>query len=148
MGEAPLEGTVLALVILIGVLIRPQSAIGSLLASGPMRWLGERSYSIYLWNDLARIITLKALGYTLLGDIVWIVMFVVVAETSFRLVERPLRAKFARRSGVPRTPSARQPVRMRLQQLTHHLHLPAKPGADTSPAAVADTPDQLGQVRP
>jgi len=140
-------GTVLALVILIGVLIRPGSAIGSLLASGPMRWLGERSYSIYLWNDLARIVILKALGYTLLGDIVWIVLFVVVAETSFRFVERPLRAKFARRSGVPRTRSA-TPLRIRLPQLTHRRHLPAKPGADTSPAAVADPREQLGQVRP
>ena len=97
---------------------------------------------------LARIAILKALGYTVLGDIVWIAMFVVLAEASFRFVERPLRAKFARRSGVPRTPSARQPLRMRLPQLTHRLHLPAKPGADTSPAAVADPPDQLGQVRP
>jgi peptidoglycan/LPS O-acetylase OafA/YrhL len=112
-----------------------------------MRWLGERSYSIYLWNDLARIVTLKALGYTLLGDIVWIAMFVVVAETSFRFVERPLRAKFARRSGVPRTRST-TPLPMRLPQLTHRLPLPARPGADTNPVAVADPPDQLGQLRP
>jgi peptidoglycan/LPS O-acetylase OafA/YrhL len=103
-------GTGLALVTLIGVVTRPRSAVGSLLAIGPMRWLGERSYSIYLWNDLARIVVLKALGHTVLGDVVWIAMFVVVAEASFRFVERPLRAKFARRSGVPRTRSARHPA--------------------------------------
>ena len=93
-------GTGLTLVTLIGVVTRPRSAVGSLLASGPMRWLGERSYSIYLWNVLARIAILNTLGHTVVGDIAWIAMFVVLAEASFRFVERPLRAKFARRSGV------------------------------------------------
>ena len=101
-------GTVLALVTLIGVVTRPRSIIGSLLASGPMRWLGQRSYSIYLWNDLARIVILNALGYTLAGDIAWIALFVVLAEASFRFVERPLRAKFARRPDVSRR--ARHPI--------------------------------------
>jgi peptidoglycan/LPS O-acetylase OafA/YrhL len=31
-------------------------------------------------------------------------MFVVLAEVSYRFVERPLRAKFARRSGAPGLP--------------------------------------------
>jgi peptidoglycan/LPS O-acetylase OafA/YrhL len=99
-------GTVLTLVALIGVVTRPRSAVGSLMASAPMRWLGERSYSIYLWNDLARIAILKMLGYTLIGDIAWVAMFVVLAEASYRFVERPLRTKFARRSGaaIRRTP--------------------------------------------
>jgi peptidoglycan/LPS O-acetylase OafA/YrhL len=91
-------------VTLIGVVTRPQSALGSLLASSPMRWLGERSYSIYLWNVLARIAILDTLGHTVVGDIAWLAMFVVLAEASFRFVERPLRAKFARRSGVSASP--------------------------------------------
>jgi peptidoglycan/LPS O-acetylase OafA/YrhL len=99
------EGTGLTLVMLIGVVTRPRSAVGSLLASGPMRWLGERSYSIYLWNVLARIAMLYALGHTVVGDIAWIAMFVVLAEVSFRFVERPLRAKFARRPGVSGPPN-------------------------------------------
>jgi peptidoglycan/LPS O-acetylase OafA/YrhL len=70
-----------------------------------MRWLGERSYSIYLWNVLARIAVLYTLGHTLVADIVWIAMFIVLAEASFRFVERPLRAKFARRSGVSGPPN-------------------------------------------
>jgi peptidoglycan/LPS O-acetylase OafA/YrhL len=103
-------GTGLALVILIGVVTRPRSAVGSLLASSPMRWLGQRSYSVYLWNDLARIAILTTLGHTVVGDIVWIAMFVVIAEASFRFVERPLRAKFARRPDVSRTRRARHPT--------------------------------------
>ncbi|MCP2323928.1 peptidoglycan/LPS O-acetylase OafA/YrhL [Hamadaea flava] len=91
-------GTGLTFVLLIGVVTRPRSAVGSLLASGPMQWLGERSYSIYLWNVLAQIAMLSTLGHTVVADIAWIAMFVVLAEASFRFVERPLRAKFARRS--------------------------------------------------
>ncbi len=102
-------GTGLTLVTLIGVETRPRSAVGSLLASGPMRWLGERSYSIYLWNVLARITVLSLLGRTVFGDFVWIAMFVVLAEMSFRFVERPLRAKFARKSRLS-IPSLASPV--------------------------------------
>ena len=100
-------GTGLTLVTLIGVVTRPRSAVGSLLASGPMRWLGERSYSIYLWNILARIAILHTLGHTVVGDIAWIAMFVVLAEASFRFVERPLRAKFARKIRRVRPPELR-----------------------------------------
>jgi len=94
-------GTALTLVALIGVVTRPGSAAGSLLASRPMRWLGERSYSIYLWNVLARIAILASLGHTLLGDVVWVAMFVVLAEASFRYVEVPLRARLSRKRIVP-----------------------------------------------
>ena len=100
-------GTALTLVTLIGVVTRPRSVVGSLLASVPMRWLGERSYSIYLWNVLVRIAVLSWLGHTVAGDVAWIVLFVVLAEASFRLVERPLRARLAERpnpfSGIEAT---------------------------------------------
>ncbi len=108
-------GTGLTLVMLVGVVTRPRSATGSLLASGPMRWLGERSYSIYLWNVLARIAILAWLGHTVVGDIAWIATFLVLAEASFRFVERPLRARLARRSAsngpaAPITPGPPEPA--------------------------------------
>ena len=83
----------MTLVMLTGVVTRPHAAVGSILASRPMRWLGERSYSIYLWNVLARIAIINALGHSVMGDAAWIATFVVLGEASFRLVERPLRAK-------------------------------------------------------
>jgi peptidoglycan/LPS O-acetylase OafA/YrhL len=92
-------GTGLSLVVLVGVVTRPRSVAGSLLATAPLRWLGQRSYSIYLWNVLARIAALHAFGHTPVGDLAWIAMFVVLAEASFRFVERPLRAKLAPRAG-------------------------------------------------
>jgi peptidoglycan/LPS O-acetylase OafA/YrhL len=95
-----IAGTVLTAVIMIGVVTRPRSAAGALLASGPLRWLGERSYSVYLWNILVRGAVLYTFGHTVVGDIVWIAGFVVLAELSFRYVERPLRARFAPRSRV------------------------------------------------
>jgi peptidoglycan/LPS O-acetylase OafA/YrhL len=93
-------GTALTSVMLVGVVTRPRSAVGLTLASGPLRWLGERSYSIYLWNVLARIAILAWLGHTVVGDVAWVVMFIVLAEVSFRFVERPLRARLAHRSRV------------------------------------------------
>ncbi|GAB3050138.1 hypothetical protein GCM10027053_06450 [Intrasporangium mesophilum] len=90
-------GTALTIAILVGVVSAPGSAAGRLLASRLMRWLGERSYSIYLWNVLARIAVLNVLGRTVVGDVAWIVMSAVLAEASFRFVERPLRAKLGRR---------------------------------------------------
>ena len=97
-------GTALTLVTLIGVVTRPRSTAGSLLATRLMRWLGERSYSIYLWNVLARIAILALLGHSLIGDVVWVAMFVVLAEASFRLVERPLRTRLGRKSVHPGRP--------------------------------------------
>jgi peptidoglycan/LPS O-acetylase OafA/YrhL len=92
-------GTVLTLVTLVGVVTVPRTTTGSLLATAPLRWLGERSYSIYLWNVLARIAVLSVLGHSVLGDVVWVALFVVLAEASFRFVERPLRARLARKPG-------------------------------------------------
>jgi peptidoglycan/LPS O-acetylase OafA/YrhL len=104
------EGTGLTVLTLIGVVTRPRSAAGSLLSVGFMRWLGDRSYSIYLWNVLARIAVLASLGHTAVGDLVWVVMFVPLAELSFRFVERPLRARWAHRPGWSEQ-GASQPIR-------------------------------------
>jgi peptidoglycan/LPS O-acetylase OafA/YrhL len=97
-------GTVLTLVVLTGVVTQPRSVAGSVLASRPLRWLGERSYSLYLWNVLARIAVLSRFGHSFTGDVVWVVAIVVLAEASFRFVERPLRARLAGRPFTPRGP--------------------------------------------
>jgi peptidoglycan/LPS O-acetylase OafA/YrhL len=122
-------GTGLTLVTLIGVVTRPRSAVGSLLSTRPMRWLGERSYSIYLWNVLARIAVLASLGHTALGDVAWIAMFLVLAETSFRFVERPLRAKFAPKA----VPDRGEPAGSGASR-----HAPASPGVPEASDLGAD----------
>ena len=42
----------------------------------------------------------------MVGDIAWIAMFVVLAEASFRFVERPLRAAWGQRSAGSGPPSS------------------------------------------
>ncbi len=143
--------TGLTFVAMIGVIRQPRTAIGSLLASGPMRWLGERSYSIYLWNVLARIAVLNVLGRTVVADIAWIAMTVVLAETSYRCVERPMRTRLAPKSGswefsggdvrraepsrvtpgevgreVPQLESGRWPPEPFLPGHIKHMHRPAR----------------------
>ncbi|HEY2793590.1 MAG TPA: acyltransferase, partial [Micromonosporaceae bacterium] len=93
-------GTAFTFLMIVGVVALPHSVYGSVMASRPMQWLGERSYSIYLWNILARIAILNTLGRTVIGDVVWIAMFLVLAEASYRYVEHPLRLKYAQRPGA------------------------------------------------
>ena len=121
-------GTVLTLVVLTGVVTRPRSAAGSLLASSPMRWLGERSYSVYLWNVLARAASLDVLGHTLVADVVWVVMFLVLAEASYQLVERPLRARWSGKVAVPGPSTVNHGTR---------LIRPSGAGEDADAAAVS-----------
>jgi len=102
-------GTALAFVTLTGVVTRPRSAVGRIFASRAMRWLGERSYSIYLWNVLARIAILSSLGHTVIGDVAWIAMFLALAEASFRFIERPLRAALAGKHVGPASPTPATP---------------------------------------
>ena len=118
-------GTALTLVVLAAVATGPRSAVGQLLSSGPMRWLGERSYSIYLWNVLARITVLALLGHTLAGDVVWVAVFVVLSEASLRYVERPLRTALR-----PAGPSATAPA-----SRTDHARRAARCSSARDPSA-------------
>jgi peptidoglycan/LPS O-acetylase OafA/YrhL len=138
------EGTALTLVTLVGVLVRPRSAVGTVLASRPMAWLGERSYSIYLWNVLVRIAVLASLGRTIVGDIAWIVAVVVLSEASFRFVERPLRSRLSGRAGPSR--SAGIPARGQ-REIRGATLIPTRrarrcpwPRVTTSPSSAADRP--------
>lgn len=71
-----------------------KSTAAKLLGSRPLRWLGERSYSIYLWHwpvMLALVWEFElmngSLGLILLGT----VLTLLLAEVSFRVVETPMR---------------------------------------------------------
>ncbi len=78
------------------VVIRGESALGRLLELRPVRWVGERSYSIYLWHWPVVIVTRPGIdvhGPTLVINLARIGVILLLADASYRFVERPLRAR-------------------------------------------------------
>jgi hypothetical protein len=101
--------------VLLATVAHPMSALGRLLATRVPRWIGERSYGIYLWHwpiliftrpgvdvHLARVILIPAQAA---GT-------VIVAAVSYRFLETPIRSGALRRVRIraphwlaqPRTP--------------------------------------------
>jgi peptidoglycan/LPS O-acetylase OafA/YrhL len=73
----------------------PDSKIGGLLGIAPLRWLGERSYGIYLWHWPIFAVTQPGIDVPLgllWSSVLRIALTVAAAELSFRFVEKPLRA--------------------------------------------------------
>jgi peptidoglycan/LPS O-acetylase OafA/YrhL len=81
-------------VVVVAAVPRRLSALGWLLERAPLRWLGSRSYSIYLWHWPVAVVTRPNVDLTLPGwQVFWLrtVLTVGLAEASFRLVEQPFR---------------------------------------------------------
>lgn len=75
--------------------VRANSLFGRVLDMRPVRWVGQRSYAIYIWHWPIVVITRPGLdvhGTTWLLNIGRIVLILGLAELSYRLVEVPLRA--------------------------------------------------------
>jgi peptidoglycan/LPS O-acetylase OafA/YrhL len=98
--------------VLIAAVAHPATGLGRALGVAPLRWLGERSYGIYLWHWL--VIALMRPGV----DISWTGPGVVVAQAaivlsaaalSFRYVEQPIR------TGSLQRRLAQHPRRLRLE---------------------------------
>jgi peptidoglycan/LPS O-acetylase OafA/YrhL len=98
--------------VLIAAVAHPMTGLGRALGVAPLRWLGERSYGIYLWHWL--VIALMRPGV----DISWTGPGVVVAQAaivlsaatlSFRYVEQPIR------TGSLQRRLAEHPRRLRLE---------------------------------
>ena len=90
---------------------RPASQLGRLLDAPALRWIGSRSYSIYLWHWPVVVVTRPGIdlqGPPFLLNLLRVCLILALAELSYRYVEVPLRA---RRSPGPAQPSV---VRRRL----------------------------------
>jgi len=82
-------GSVLA----VASLTHPASRLGPIVGCKQMRWIGERSYGIYLWTLPIVVLTSPqaAHGPNLLRAILQVAAILTVAELSWRYVENPIR---------------------------------------------------------
>ena len=87
----PVGGT--ALLLLAGS--RPHGgAVQRLLALAPLRWVGDRSYSLYLWHWPVLVLAARTLGpLTPLETVVAVAASVLLAASSYRFVEQPFRGR-------------------------------------------------------
>jgi peptidoglycan/LPS O-acetylase OafA/YrhL len=83
----------LASVLAVAALAHPASRLGPLVGCRPMRWIGERSYGIYLWTLPIIVLTTPeaAQSADLLRAVLQIAAIMAVAELSWRYVENPIR---------------------------------------------------------
>lgn len=70
----------------------PSSRIGLLLGIRPLRWIGVRSYGIYLWQSPIILLTTPALaGFSLSRAVVQVGATFVIAALSWKYLEDPIR---------------------------------------------------------
>ena len=88
----------------------PGGWLGRALDVPPMRWIGERSYGLYLWHWPVFVYTRPSLDWSLHGPAALAARLAIVAllsELSYRFVEVPLRrdgaVSLVRRVAMPRT---------------------------------------------
>ncbi|MFJ3386587.1 acyltransferase family protein [Lysinibacillus sp. NPDC086135] len=80
--------------ILIACVCHPISILGKLLSLKPLRWIGSRSYGIYLWHY--PIMVLGTPVHEIGNPAYWrvalqLVLILIIAELSYRFIEMPIR---------------------------------------------------------
>ena len=86
--------TSLSTIVLVAFVIRPGSLIGRALELAPLKWMGERSYSIYLWHwpvMLALQWEFNFVPNTVAMVLTGLIATFLLSEISYRLVETPMR---------------------------------------------------------
>jgi peptidoglycan/LPS O-acetylase OafA/YrhL len=93
----------LAIVLLIAAALN-ETSMARGLATRPLVWVGERSYSLYLWQ-VAGGACVYVLGPGVLPTITGLALTFVCADLSYRFVETPFRR---RRAGGPSLAATRE----------------------------------------
>jgi hypothetical protein len=84
----------LATLLVIAAVVHPRSDLGPILGCPPLRWIGLRSYSLYLWHYPIFCVTRPGIDVPLHGwpDLALrLALSFGAAELSFRFVETPIR---------------------------------------------------------
>ncbi|RNB79723.1 acetyltransferase [Brevibacillus fluminis] len=83
-----------ATALLVASLAHPASRIGKWLGCKPLRWLGVRSYGIYLWHYPVIVFTSPAVntdGVDLTRAVLQLAASIILAALSWRFLEEPIR---------------------------------------------------------
>jgi peptidoglycan/LPS O-acetylase OafA/YrhL len=99
-------------VVLIAAVAHPGTGLGEALGVQPLRWLGERSYGIYLWHWPVIELIRPGVDISWTGPGVVVAQAAIVltaAELSYRFVEQPIR------TGSLQRRLAERPRRLRLE---------------------------------
>ena len=86
--------------VLIAVVVHPASSVGRAMGSEPLRWIGIRSYGIYLWHWPVMMLSRPGIDVPWRGTFVvlaQIAVTVALAALSYRYVEMPVRSGAAQR---------------------------------------------------
>jgi peptidoglycan/LPS O-acetylase OafA/YrhL len=87
-----------ASILAIAALVHPGTRLGPALGFAPLRWIGVRSYGIYLWSTPIIVLTTPASavgraggGAGLVRDLVQVGATFIIAALSWRYLEQPIR---------------------------------------------------------
>jgi len=82
----------------IAVTVHPGARLGTVLGWKPLRWIGERSYGIYLWHYPVIVLTTPVgAGPSAIRDVLQIAASIALAALSWKYVEQPVRHGALRR---------------------------------------------------
>lgn len=84
----------LATTILVAALAHPACRLGRVLGTKPLRWIGARSYGLYLWHYPVIVLTTPLVntgGPNMLRIVLQLIVSFVLAALSYRYIEQPVR---------------------------------------------------------
>jgi peptidoglycan/LPS O-acetylase OafA/YrhL len=154
MGGFALVGVATAATIM--AVVHPYTLIGArLLGSAPLRWIGVRSYGIYLWHWPVFMVTRPELdvpfdGFPLLA--LRLAATILLADLSYRYIETPIRRGALRRAWKTLR-EARGPLRWRLRLQWASVLMPilascALLGVAVAQAKPPEKPSYLASMKP
>lgn len=80
--------------VVIAVLAHPASRLGTIMGCKPLRWIGERSYSLYIWHFPVIILSTPNVdtdGVNILRLLIQLGVSFLLAALSYKYVEEPIR---------------------------------------------------------
>ncbi|WP_145930528.1 acyltransferase family protein [Bacillus nitratireducens] len=84
----------IATALLVANLAHPASRIAQFLRFRPLRWIGIRSYGIYLWHYPILTLTtpkVNAGDFSLIRAILQFILIIMIAQISWKYIEKPIR---------------------------------------------------------